>query len=94
MARIAHSFGDQLTAALLRNGYIVFLKTVFVDVGEIHIIKLHAAQLFQLFLNTAAHLKSKLQNLFQLFFCELTVRVNKLQKPADHLPNGNGITLV
>ena len=94
LSGIAHSFWDQLTAALLRNGYIVFLKTVLVDVGEIHIIELHASQLFQLFLDAAAHLKGKLQNLFQLLFGKLSIRVNKLQKSTDHLPNRYGITLV
>ena len=65
---IAHSFWDQLSTALLRYRDIVFLKAVPVDVGEIHIIKLHATQLFQLFLNATAHLQRKLQNFFQLFF--------------------------
>ena len=91
---VAHPFGDKFSAALFRHRDITFLKTVFVDVGEVDIIKFHAAQLFQLFFHSTAHLKGKLQNLSQLFFRELTVRIDELQKPIDHLPNGYGITLI
>ena len=72
----------------------MFLKGVVVNVREIDIIELHAAQLLELFLDAAAHFKGKLEDLFKLFFRELPVRIEQLDHAANHLANGNGIALI
>ena len=46
----------------------MFLKGVIVNIRKIDIIELHAAQLLELFLDTAAHFERKLEDFFELFF--------------------------
>ena len=72
----------------------MFLKGIFVNIGEVDIVELHAAQLFQLLLHPAAHLQRKFQDLFQLFFRELTVRIDQLYQAADHFSNSYGVALI
>ena len=72
----------------------MFLKGIIINVREIDIIKLHAAQLLELFLDAAAHFKGKLEDLFKLFFRKLPVRIKQLDHSANHLANGNGIALI
>ncbi len=91
---IADTFRNQFAAALLRNRNIVFFKAVVVDITEVHIIELHTAQLLQLFFYAAAHFQSNLQNLLQIFFGKLTVRIDQFQK-AIHCPaHSYGIALI
>ena len=72
----------------------MFLKGIVVNVREIDIVELHAAQLLELFLDAAAHFKGKLEDLFKLFLRELPVRIKQLDHSANHLANGNGIALI
>ena len=72
----------------------MFLKGVVVDVGEINVIELHAAKLFQLFFYAAAHLQRDLQNLLDLFLAELAVWIQKLDQTADCFSDRNGISLI
>ena len=90
----AHSFRNEFATALFRNRYIVFFEGLSIDIREVHIVELHAAQLLQLLLNAAAHFQGQLQNFFQVFFCEFTVRINEFQVAIYHPANSNGITLI
>ena len=72
----------------------MFLKGVVVNVREIDVVELHAAQLLELFLNAAAHFKRKLEDLFELFFCEHSIRIEQLDHAANYLADGNGIALI
>ena len=72
----------------------MFLKGIVVNVRKIDVIELHTAQLFELFLDAAAHFERKLEDFFKLFFRELPVRIEQLDHSADHLADGNGIALI
>ena len=50
LTRIARSLGDQLPAALFRDRDKMSFKGIVVNVREVDIIELHAAQLLELFL--------------------------------------------
>ena len=65
-----------------------------INIGEVHIIELHASQLLQLFFNAPAHFQRNLQDLFQLLFCIFAVRIHELHKTAHHLPDRNRISLI
>ena len=54
MSRITNPVRNDLSATSLRNTYVVFIKGLVVNVGEVHIIELHAADLLQLLLYPAA----------------------------------------
>ena len=72
----------------------MFLKGVVINVREIDVIKLHAAQLLELFLDAAAHFKRKLEDFFKLFLRELPVRIEQLDHAANHLAHCNGVALI
>ena len=72
----------------------MFLKGVVVNVRKIDIVELHAAQFLELFLDAAAHFKGKLEDFFKLFLREHPIRIEQLDHAANHLADGNGITLV
>ena len=72
----------------------MLLKGFVIYVGEVHIVELHAAQLFELFFDTATHFQCQLEDFLQLVFCIFTIRVQQLDKTADHLAHSNGISLV
>ena len=94
LSRIAHPFGNQLSATLFWHGNILFFKCFVVDIREVHIIELHAAKFFQLFFNAAAHLKRKSQNFLQLPLCEFAVGVEQFQETANYFANSNRVSLV
>ena len=72
----------------------MFLKGIVVNVREIDIVELHAAQFLELFLDAAAHFKRKLEDFFKLFLRKLPVRIEQLDHAANHLADGNGVTLI
>ena len=65
-----------------------------IDIGEIHIIELHAAQLLQLFLHAPPHLQRHLQNLLQLLLGIHAIRIHQFHQTAHHLPDCDGISLI
>ena len=91
---IAHSIRDQLTATLFGNRHKLFFKGIQINVAEIHIIELHATQLFQLLFHTTAHFQCKDKDLLQLLFGKLTVRVQQLYIAAYDLTHCDRITLI
>ena len=72
----------------------MFLKGIIVNVREIDIIELHAAQFLELFLDAAAHFKRKLEDFFKLFLRKLPVRIKQLDHATNHLADCNGVTLI
>ena len=91
---IAHSFGDEFSASLFWNRDKMFLKGVVINVREIDIVELHAAQFLELFLDAAAHFERKLEDLFKLFLRELPVRIKQLDHATNHLADGNRVALI
>ena len=72
----------------------MLLKGLIVYVGEVHIVELHAAQLFQLLLHTTAHFERNLDDFLQFFLGKLPIRIEQLQIAIHHTAHGDGITLV
>ena len=94
LTRIAHSLRNQFTAALLWNADIPFLKCLGINIREIDIVELHAAQLFELLFHSPSHLKGYSDDFLKLLLCVLSVRIEKLNKSANHLSNGNRVALI
>lgn len=72
----------------------MLLKGIIVYVGEVHIIELHPAELFQLFLHTAAHLQRKNQELFDLLLIKHSIWIQQLHIGIHHLADSDRVTLV
>ena len=72
----------------------MLFETLVIYVGEIHIVKLHTAQLLKLFLYTATHLKSNLKDFFKILFLIIAIGINKLHKSANHFADSDSVTLI
>ena len=72
----------------------MLFKSLVINVGEVDIIKFHAAQLFQLLFDTAAHFQGQPQDLLELVLAVFPVRVEDFDQAVNHPAHGNGIALV
>ena len=94
MSRLPVPLWNQLASTLFQNRNENLFHIRKPDVGELHIVELHAADLFQLFLDTPSAFDAVLQYLFDLCFGVVSIRIKQLRHAGNHLAHRNGIALV
>ena len=82
-AGIERPFGDQRSATLLRHADELLFHALLVDVGEMHIVELHAADLLELLLDPAANLKGVFEAPPHGFLVVFLVGIQQLQQARD-----------
>ena len=70
------------------------LQRLLVDVGEVHVVELHAADLLQLLLDPAAGLQRVLQAAADRLLVVVAGGIQQLQQPGRGAPHGDGVALV
>ncbi|MCY1301560.1 hypothetical protein D9M70_511810 [compost metagenome] len=77
--RLALTLRDQRPAPLLFHRYEVLLQSFIVDVAEVDIVELHAADFLQLLLDPTTYLQGVLQALSHVFLGELVMGIKQLE---------------
>ena len=86
--------GDQRAAALLGDADELLLHRLLVDVGEVDVVELHAADLLELLLDPATGLQGVLQAAANGILRVLLVRVEQLEQARDRVLDGDRVPLV
>ena len=88
-ARIQRPVGDQRSAALFRHADELLFHRLLVDVAEVNVEELHAADLLQLLLHPATGFQGVLQAAAHGLLVVLLVGVEQLQQAGDGVLDGN-----
>ena len=93
-ARIQRPVGNQRSAALFRHADEFLLHRLVVDVGEMDVEELHAADLLQLLLHPTAGFEGVFQAAPNGLLVVFLVRIEQLQQAGDCVLDGDRVPLV